>query len=91
MSDKRRHIRTAVHLKVNITHPSFGTVSAVTRDISNGGTFVVLENRYRPPVDSVVEVQVLDSPQGAPVLRMRVVRHEEEGIGLEFMDIGAQL
>jgi len=91
MSDKRNNIRTEVSLKVNITHPSFGTIAATTRDISNGGAFVVLEGRRKLPIGSIVEAQVLDSPLGAPVLRMRVVRHEGEGIGLEFVDPGAQL
>ncbi len=91
MSDKRQNIRTEVNLKLSITHPSFGTITAITRDISNGGTFVVLDGQRKLPIGSIVEAQILDSPLGAPVLRMRVVRHEGEGIGLEFMDPGAQL
>lgn len=86
MSDNRKHFRTEANLKLNITHPSFGTITATTRDISNGGVFVVLDGRRKLPIGSIVEAQVLDSPMGAPVLRMRVVRHEGEGLGLEFMD-----
>ena len=91
MSDKRQNIRTEVNLKLSITHPSFGTITATTRDISNGGAFVVLDGRRKLPIGSIMDAQILDSPLEAPVLRMRVVRHEGDGIGLEFLDPGAQL
>lgn len=91
MSDKREHIRTEVNLKLNITHPSFGTVTATTRDISNGGALLVLDDRRKLPIGSIMEAQIADSPVGAPVLRMRVVHYADKGLGLEFVDPGARL
>ena len=86
MKEKRTNIRTNVSLKITLSHPMTGTITAVTRDISNGGAFIVTAERDKLPVGSIVTVQTQDGAEDAPILRMRVVRHEDEGIGLEFID-----
>lgn len=88
MKEKRINIRTNVGLKILLSHPVTGAVTAVTRDISNSGVFIVTPESDKLPVGSIVTVQTQDGPEDAPILRMRVVRHENDGIGLEFIDDG---
>lgn len=89
--DKRRFMRTEVNLRVKLSHPSIGVVTTTTRDISDGGAYLLFTDKDKLPVGSVVKVQVQDSPGDAPVLHMRVVSHKGDGIGLEFIDAETSL
>ncbi len=83
----RRFIRTRLRAAVKLTHPQIGDVSTHTRDISDDGAFVYAEGQMLPALGEIVEVQVQGLPGGdAPVVRMRVVRIDKEGIGLQFVD-----
>ena len=83
----RRYVRTRLRTEVRLTHPEIGDVSAHTRDISDGGAYVYAEGQLLPALGEIVEVQVQGLPGGdAPVVRMRVVRIDKEGIGLQFVD-----
>lgn len=57
-----------------------------TRDISDGGVFVVLDDQRTPPVGTIVRGQVQGMMDDAPILDMEVVRMEPEGIGLRFVN-----
>ncbi len=85
MSDKRRHPRIQMPAKVKITHPSFGELVATTRDISDGGIFLITEGHEMPPVGTVIEGQVQGLTGGAPILKMEIRRSLPEGIGLRFI------
>ena len=83
----RRYVRTRLRALVKLSHPRLGDVSAHTRDISDGGAFVLAEGQLLPALGEIVEVQVQGLPGGdAPVVRMRVVRIDKEGVGLQFVD-----
>ena len=86
MEEKRRHIRTSINLKVRITHPGLGTVYFLTRDISNSGMFLVIEDAPSLPVGEIVDVQVLDVVDQPPVCRMKVGRLQNDGVGLMLYD-----
>lgn len=86
--DKRKHIRTTLTSNVKVSHPSFGTMEVTTKDISDGGIFLAIQSENMPETGEIVTVQLLDTPFEAPVLEMRIVRVEREGIGLEFVDQG---
>jgi hypothetical protein len=84
--EKRKHVRTPFVCRIKITHESVGELTVKTRDISDGGVFVVLEPEQIPPVGTIVTGQVQGLLDDAPVLQMEVVRMEPSGVGLRFME-----
>lgn len=86
-SDRRGHIRTAMSARVEVVHDTYGTFQFSTRDISDGGVFVVVEGEpFTPDIGDRVQVQVQGLPIPAPVLEMVVVRKSNDGYGLQFAD-----
>lgn len=83
--DKRRHVRTPFACRIKITHDSVGELIVKTRDISDGGVFVVLEPENIPPIGTHLTGQVQGLMDDAPVLTMEVVRVEPVGVGLRFL------
>lgn len=83
--DKRKHVRTPFVCRIKITHETVGELTVKTRDISDGGVFVVLEPEQIPPIGTVVKGQVQGLLDDAPVLEMEVVRMEPSGVGLRFL------
>jgi len=88
-SDKRRHIRTPLACRIKIIHESVGEFIVKTRDISDGGVFVVLDPDQVPPIGTYVTGQVQGLMDDAPVLKMEVVRVEPSGVGLRFVNLDA--
>ncbi len=86
MSDKREHIRTPMMCRIRISHETLGDLEVKTRDVSDGGVFVILDPDQVPPVGSVVTGQVQGLMEAAPILQMEVVRVEPQGVGLKFLD-----
>ena len=85
-SNKRSHIRTKLSASVKLTHPKVGEFSLYTGDISDGGAYVLAQNTP-PMLGEVVSLQMQGiGGDEAPILKMRVVRADKEGIGLEFID-----
>ncbi|MFE8069588.1 PilZ domain-containing protein [Marinobacteraceae bacterium S3BR75-40.1] len=85
MSERRASIRTAMNAQVMVWHPSLGEKLFNTRDVSDGGIFVVVQEGDFPPIGSVVEIQVQGLPAPAPILKMEVVRSSPDGFGLQFV------
>ncbi|HLT14762.1 MAG TPA: PilZ domain-containing protein [Marinobacter sp.] len=84
-SDRREHNRTAMSAKVKVVHQQWGEFVFSTRDISDGGVFIVLgEESFDPSIGDKVTVQVQGLPIPAPVLEMLVVRRTVDGFGLQF-------
>ncbi len=76
-----------MNAKVSVTHPILGKQFFSTRDISDGGVFIVVEDdAYKPALGDCVEVQVQGLPMPAPVLKMVVARVMADGFGLQFED-----
>lgn len=85
VDDRREHFRTAMSAKVKVSHEQQGEFVFSTRDISDGGVFVVVDNEpFAPEMGDKVEVQVQGLPVPAPVLNMVVVRITNDGYGLQF-------
>ena len=82
----RQYVRTKLTSKVKLIHPDIGTVQVMTRDISDGGIYLLSDITNLPPVGSQVKVQLIDTPFEAPVLDMIIVRLENDGIGLSFVE-----
>jgi len=83
--NKRRHVRTPLVCRIKVTHNN-EEMLVKTRDISDGGVFVVLEPEQVPPIGSVVTGQVQGMMEDAPILDMEVVRIEPAGVGLRFIN-----
>lgn len=86
MDDKREHIRTPITCNIKICHEELGEMHVKTRDISEGGVFVVLEPSQIPPIGSTVTGQIQGLMEEAPIVEMEVVRVEPEGVGLRFIE-----
>lgn len=85
MNDRREYIRTAMSAKVKVVHETLGEFVFSTRDISDGGVFIVVEGEpFEPKIGDQVTVQVQGLPVPAPVLNMVVVRKTNDGFGLQF-------
>jgi len=86
--DKRRHVRTSFACRIKIAHDSVGELLVKTRDISDGGVFVVLEPEQIPPIGTRLTGQVQGLMDDAPILQLEVVRVEPAGVGLRFVQEG---
>jgi hypothetical protein len=90
IDNKRANSRMPVTLTVEVTHESIGTVELKTRDMSNGGIFVFIDKDPGLNVGLEVLVKVkgqLGDGEEPPTLKMEVVRAEQQGLGLKFLDI----
>lgn len=89
MSDSidRKFNRTRLRAEVKLSHPKVGEQHTHTRDISEGGAFILREGIVLPEIGDVVEVQVQGLPgEEAPVVKMKVVRIDKDGVALQFVD-----
>ena len=82
---QRQEVRTPMKCQIKVSHPSIGEVIVSTRDISDGGVFLLTENIPMPPVGEIVQGQVQGMGETAPILNMKIVRMEPAGVGLKFV------
>ncbi|MFT6123004.1 MAG: hypothetical protein ACJASG_001532 [Oleiphilaceae bacterium] len=86
MSDTRNDLRTPMKCQVKVSHDSIGDILVNTRDISDGGVFLLTEAINMPPVGTIVQGQVQGMGMVAPILKMQIIRIEPSGIGLKFIN-----
>ena len=87
--EQRKHLRIGLVVDIEMTLPLEGIVTVRTRNISDGGLFLILDNVEMPTIGTEVQVRLknqLGDGEEPPINRARVVRHEPNGIGLEFLD-----
>lgn len=86
VDDRRISERKSTSFRVEITHPSFGTIIGSSRDISDGGASVKIENHPIPPVGTVVKVKFLKmvGAVNQDPVNMKVMYHQRNTIGLMF-------
>ena len=85
MDNKREHKRTPLKVQLRIDHPAHGQMLVTTRDISESGVFVVIDDAQRLlQIGEVFNGQVQGLPMEAPVVQLRVVRFEPSGVALVF-------
>ncbi len=85
MDNKRDHKRTPLKVQLRIDHPVHGQMLVTTRDISESGVFVVIDDAQRLlQIGEIVSGQVQGLPIPAPVVQMEVVRFEPSGVALIF-------
>ncbi|WP_369601534.1 PilZ domain-containing protein [Hahella sp. SMD15-11] len=85
--ESRRSPRIKATFKVELSHPELGVLVSRTRDISEGGAFVILNESISPTLHMRIRIRVIGLPMGAgePV-ESEVIRIEDEGIALKFVD-----
>lgn len=86
MPNNRKHPRTPIKCQIKVVHPNIGEVMVNTRDISDGGIFLITEDVSMPPVGSIVNGQVQGMGGEGPILKLEIVRVEPAGIGLKFIN-----
>lgn len=85
MDNKREHNRTPLKVQLRLDHPVHGQMLVTTRDISDSGVFVVIDDAQRLlQIGERVSGQVQGLPIEAPVVQMEVVRFEPSGVALVF-------
>jgi len=87
--ENRKHLRIGLIVEIELTVPGQDMVCVNTRNISDGGLYLILDDIQLPDIGSEVQVRLknqLGDGEEPPINRARVVRHEPDGIGLEFLD-----
>lgn len=87
MEERRRHARTSTSIRVQISHPSIGTIIGSTNDISDGGAQVSVDSSPMPPVGTVVDVlfKKVAGPINAEPVQMKVMHSHRNILGLMFI------
>ncbi len=88
--EKRRHPRRPVTLNVELAYPGGEKHIVTTRDISESGMFLILEDLNMPTIGEVVGVQLSGESVGKENLPSGdavVVRQTPKGIGLAFIEM----
>ena len=88
--DKRKHPRRPAVLDVELSYPSGEIKTVKSRDISDGGLFLVMDSRDKPVIGELIGVKLTgDSarqetlPSGEAV----VVHLAADGIGVAFIEM----
>lgn len=88
--DQRRFERFEIAMQVEITYPDGTVHKCTTRNISEGGVFVLLPNETFPPLGEMVTIKKLpdqDTEIDLPNDTAVVVHKDANGIGLAFVDL----
>ena len=88
-SELRRHLRIGLVVEIELTLPGQKAANVLTKNISDGGLFLVVDGTQLPAIGTEVKVRLknqLGDGEEPPVNRAMVVRHEPDGIGLEFIE-----
>jgi len=85
MDERRKYSRIPVRLRIKISHPSIGEKVVHTRDLSEGGLFIVVNPTDLPAAGNIVKGQILDTEVEAPTVDMKIVHVGKNGLGLEYV------
>ena len=88
-SENRKHLRIGLVVEIELTLKDQEPVNVRTKNISDGGLFLVIDNIELPPVGTEVMVRLknqLGDGEEPPINRAMVVRHDPDGVGLQFLE-----
>lgn len=88
-AENRKHLRIGLIVDIELTLPGQDSIDVRTRNISDGGLYLILDDIKLPVVGSEVKVRLknqLGDGEEPPINRAKVVRHETDGIGLVFLE-----
>lgn len=84
--ERRLSARKRVISSVRISHHLFGELDGRSRDISDAGLYVVTPKLPTLPKGAHVSLQLMDSSNPFIFFNTRVVRTNNNGIGLAIVD-----
>jgi len=84
--DRRQYPRQRIAANIRLSHASFGTINALSCDISDSGLFVMATNIPDFPKGAHINVQFMDSANPDLLFNTRVVRMYGKGVGLVVVD-----
>lgn len=87
MIERRMFERTSTSIRVEMSHPSFGTIIGFAKDISDGGAQVQIDNQICPPIGTEVMVKFRKTVGAInqEAIPMRVVHQLRNTLGLMFI------
>lgn len=88
-SENRKHLRIGLVVEIELTLPDKEAFDVRTRNISDGGLYIILDDIELPPIGTEVKVRLknqLGDGEEPPINRALVVRHESDGMGLQFLE-----
>lgn len=88
-AENRKHLRIGLIVDIELTILGQDMVNVRTRNISDGGIYLILDDINLPEVGTEVKVRLknqLGDGEEPPINRATVVRHEPDGIGLVFIE-----
>lgn len=87
MDEQRRFSRAASAAQVELAHPALGRIDVKARDLSDGGIFVLMGQHVPPPIGAVLQVRIrrFTGAINREPVAMRVVHHQDNGVGLAFV------
>lgn len=86
MTEKRLHSRIPLQIDIKILHPDIGEKVLSTKDFSEGGLFVIIDPADLPGIGETVMGQVQNAERDMPMVKMQIVRVEDNGWGLRYVD-----
>ena len=87
MENKPREQRTPLIVRMKVEHPLIGEMEVKTRNISNSGVFLNLPEPSVLPMGARLTGQMVGMMHDAPIVEMEVVRADQEGVGLKFVEL----
>lgn len=88
-AENRKHLRIGLIVDIELTMLGQDMINVRTRNISDGGLYLILDDINLPEVGTEVKVRLknqLGDGEEPPINRATVVRHEPDGIGLVFIE-----
>lgn len=88
-AENRKHLRIGLVVEIELTLPDKAPVDVRTRNISDGGLYIILDKLDLPAIGTEVQVRLknqMGDGEEPPINRALVVRHETDGIGLQFLE-----
>jgi len=88
-AENRKHLRIGLIVDIELTLPGQDMMNVRTRNISDGGLYLILDDINLPAINTEVKVRLknqLGDGEEPPVNRAKVVRQEPDGIGLVFLE-----
>lgn len=86
--EQRRHPRFNIQMEVELIAPELGALTLQSGNLSNSGLFLCADPSMPLQVGSEVCVRLKQSLGDGepPLVKARVVRIEEQGIGIQFSE-----
>jgi len=88
-NEHRKHLRIGLVVDIELTLDNAEIITVRTKNISDGGLFLILDDIDMPPIGSKVQVRLknqLGDGDTPPANYAMVVRQENDGVGLEFIE-----